>query len=391
MNKNTVSKIKFFLMGITSRMEDNRDILISADAIYTSGLKKFRGRGKPSDKGISYNFSGVTKDLGFSEFADEIAESSKDYDSLVLTVTERGTVIELTADDRDVKVKNRDSKEDSEEENTSHGAETSTLLTRKYLINHRHAAPLLKELGILTADGKVKNDKIRKYNQIDHYVEILEKDIQKLKDKKIHIVDCGCGKSYLSFVLNYYVTEVMKLKCHITGIDISPGVIEASRKTAENLGYRNMDFIVGDIKTLKLKERPSLVMSLHACDNATDMALSFGIRNDAGIIVAVPCCHAEMNSKYSYKPFSGILKHGILKRRMSDILTDGIRGLILESEGYEVTMNEYISPLETPKNLMIRAVKTGKRNKSAESEVISLITSLDYAPALYRYINGLED
>jgi hypothetical protein len=118
--------------------------------------------------------------------------------------------------------------------------------------------------------------------------------------------------------------------------------------------------------------------------------LNFGIRNKAELIIAVPCCHAEMNSQYSFEPFQEILKHGILKRRMADILTDGVRCLLLESAGYDVTIMEYISPLETPKNLMIKAFRTNKRSSRAEDEVNRLILKLNYAPALYRYLNDLE-
>lgn len=132
-------------------------------------------------------------------------------------------------------------------------------------------------------------------------------------------------------------------------------------------------------------------MSLHACDTATDLALNFGIRNKADLIIAVPCCHAEMNRNFNYEPFASILKHGILKRRMADVLTDGIRCLILEQEGYDTTIREYISPLETPKNLLIKARRRGRRSDRAEEELMSLIVDLDYAPALYRYLNDLDD
>lgn len=225
------------------------------------------------------------------------------------------------------------------------------------------ANELLKAIGIMSKDGKILNDKIRKYNQIDHYVELIDKELENLpKNQNITILDCGCGKSYLTFVLNYYLTEVKKIKCNFIGIDISDKVIAASRNIASSLGYRNMEFLAMDIKDFKPKKKINMVMSLHACDTATDMALALGIKVQSDLIIAVPCCHKELLSQYSYEPFKSITKYGILKARMADALTDGMRGMMLEAKGYNVSIVEYISPLETPKNLMIRAVKTSNEN-----------------------------
>lgn len=388
MNQKTLTKLALLLSGIRTRYEDNETLFTALSFDYKSGLKSYKGRALPKEDGLAYHFKGVTETVTLKEALDKIQREAALYDSLRLTYEERGSVMELTADDKDVRVKNKEKAEAAAPE----AGDTSTLLSRTYLVNHLKARPLLTELGILTKDGKIRNDKIRKYNQIDRYVEILQKDLQKFKDtnRVVHVVDCGCGKSYLSFVLNYYLTEVLKIKAEFTGIDISEKVIEASRGMAQRLGYRNMEFIQGDIRSLVTRRHPDIVMSLHACDTATDLALNFGIRNKANLIVAVPCCHAEMNSRYSYEPFAAIMKHGILKRRLADVLTDGVRCLILEQEGYDTSIMEYISPLETPKNLLIKAYRTGKRSSRAESELTRLILDLNYAPALYRYLNDLD-
>ncbi len=388
MNQKTLTKLQLFLSGFETRYQENETLFNVLNFSFKSGLKSYKGRALPKKEGLEYNFKGVTELLPFPEVLKRIQKEAALYESLTVTYEERGSILEITADDKDVKVKNKEVAQEVKPEKSS----TSTLLNRAYLVNHQQARPLLTELGILTKDGKIRNDKIRKYNQIDHYVEILLKDLEKFRSGKhtVHVVDCACGKSYLSFVLNYYMTEVLKIKTTFTGIDISETVIEASRNMAERLGYRNMEFIKGDIRSLKTKRKPDIVMSLHACDIATDLALNFGIRNDADLIVAVPCCHAEMNSKYSYEPFAAIMKHGILKRRLADVLTDGVRCLILEQEGYDTSIMEYISPLETPKNLLIKAYKTGKRSSRAESELTDLILKLNYAPALYRYLNDLD-
>lgn len=388
MNQATIGKLKLFFSGLSARYTENEALFRIVRFTFTSGLKKFSGTIQHQPEGLQYQFKGAVQLLDFPTAIATLLAEVPHYERLELHYEERGAVMEITADDRDVKVKNREIKETE-----AATADPSPLLSRTYLVNHQQARPLLTELGILTREGKIRNDKIRKYSQIDHYVEILEKDLERFRNARhpVHVVDCGCGKSYLSFVLNYYMTEVLKIKTTFTGIDISKGVIESSRAMAERLGYRNMEFIQGDIRTLTTPRHPDIVMSLQACDTATDLALNFGIRNQAGLIIAVPCCHAEMNRNFSYEPFESILDHGILKRRMADVLTDGIRCLILEGEGYDTTIMEYISPLETPKNLMIKAHRTGRRSAAAESELLQLILKLNYAPALYRYLNDLDD
>lgn len=397
MNKNNISKLKLLLSTIPNRFKENENFFIDLIVVFKSGLKSFKGRFYEENQKTIFSFKGVKKEISISEAIDEIISDAINYDSMIIEYNERGNKLIITSDNKDVKMSTKALSSDLEKEikgspsDKNHlNTKTSTLLDRNYFVNHIKAESLLKELNILTKDGKIRNDRIRKYNQIDHYIEILDKDLDKFKGKSINIVDCGCGKSYLSFVLNYYLTEVRKIKCHFTGIDISEKVIEASRKTAQNLGYKNMEFIAADIRDLKMKKTPDIVLSPHACDIATDLALSFAIKNNAELIVAVPCCHGEMNRKFSYSPFDAILKHGIFKRRMADVLTDGVRTLLLESEGYKVSVFEYISPLETPKNIMIKAYRTGRKSEKSLEEFMDLMMQFNYAPALYRYLNDLD-
>ena len=375
----------FFFLGLNSRFNENREIFIEIDVRFKAGLKSFKGIGLLNEEDtLSYNYNGVTRLLSFSDVLEDIKKESVHYDSLVLTYKERGTKLIIEASAKGVSMNSEALKYETSKEEK----ETSTLLTRDYLIKSKEAAPLLKAIGIMSKDGKVKNDKIRKYNQIDHYVELLSKNFETLKKQEtIHIMDVGCGKSYLSFVLNYYLTEVLRMKCHFIGIDISEEVIETSRKIQKELGYRNMEFHAMDVKDFKDSRKIDVVLSLHACDTATDMALSYGVYQEADFIVAVPCCHKEMLKTYSYEPFEDIMKHGILKARLADTLTDGLRGLLLESHGYEVSIVEYISPLETPKNLMIRAMKKGNRNEKAEKEAAALIKALQIYPAFNYYLD----
>jgi SAM-dependent methyltransferase len=241
------------------------------------------------------------------------------------------------------------------------------------LVKIGEADNLLKEIGILTKEGKVKNDMIRKYNQIDHFVELIDKMIDDLSDSDtITVLDAGCGKSYLTFVLNYYIKEKKKKNCYFIGIDRSAGVIKASQDIAKRLGYKNMEFIEEDLHFYEPSRKIDMVISLHACDIATDMALGLAVRVNARAIVCVPCCHKELLEQYSFDALGEITKHGVFKARFADILTDGVRSLLLETQGYKVSVVEYISPLETPKNLLIRAQKVSDDNKKAMDEYLKI-------------------
>ena len=163
-------------------------------------------------------------------------------------------------------------------------------------------------------------------------------------------------------------------------------VIDASKRIASNLKYNNMEFIQADLRNYMPDRRIDIVISLHACDTATDMALALGIRAKARAIVCVPCCHKDILKQYSYEPFHAITKHGILKARLADTLTDGLRSAYLEGSGYRVSLVEYISPLETPKNIMIRALYTGKKNEKSMEEYRQLKEMLGVEPAIERFL-----
>jgi len=382
-------------VGLQNRFQENISIFKHVNVEFVSGLKSFKGEATLDGIELNYNFNGVTKKLTIESFFNNILEQCLNYEGLSLTYSERGEVLLITANNKNVTMKtidvdnstspNEDKKINKE---ALYNVNTSTLLNRDYYIKVGEADSLLKEIGIMSKDGKIKNDKIRKYNQIDHYVELLEDILDELpKNRVINILDCGCGKSYLSFVLNHYLTEVKKRKCHFIGLDYSETIIETSKTMAKNLGYRNMEFHAVDIKDYNPDKKINVVVSLHACDTATDMALALGIRIESDIIIAVPCCHREMLNQYSYAPFKSILDHGVFKARMADILTDGMRTLMLKSKGYKVSVVEYISPLETPKNLMIRAIKEKDEDLDAMNEYMNMMSSLNVYPALYDFLN----
>lgn len=396
MNKQTLNKLGLMLQGLAYRISEEMDFFNALEGDFKSGAKRFPLSVKPEDRELEIHFEGRKIRMEPHALPALILEYAEKFDEVRLECRFRGETLVIETDSGNVTMKTRQLEEDREKLFMGH-AETSSISDREYWIKVGKADALLKEIGIMADNGKIKNDMIRKYNQIDHFVELLDPMIRELARGKseIRIVDCACGKSYLSFVLNYYIKDVLKLNCRFTGIDISEGVIQASRGIATRLGYRNMNFIRGDIRQLIYEEEgagaiePDLVVSLHACDTATDYALAYGIRNRARGIVAVPCCHSELLSQYRYDPFKEILRHGVLKARMADVLTDGLRCMILEAFGYKVSTVEYISPLDTPKNLLIRATRSAGFNREKYRACEELAKELHANPALMRELAGL--
>ncbi len=385
MNKQSISKLSLFLSGLEQRIEDNRDFFKAITANYKSGTKDYQARVVSDGNKMKINFNGNTETIEISWLSARLSKFAENYESLNLVYEERGTVIHIEADNKNVKMKTTEAEID---DRLKPHNEASHIGNRDYCIKVGKADDVLKEIGILGENGKVKNDMIRKYNQIDHYIEIIDDLLRELVKNKdsITVLDCGCGKSYLLFVLNYYIKEVLKKPCHFIGIDYSNTVIQASKRMASNLGYRNMEFKVSDIKSFHTDRKIDLVISLHACDTATDEAIAVAVRNQVKAMVVVPCCQREILNQYSFEQLSPILKHGILKAKVADVLTDGIRALILESLGYKVSVVEYISPLETPKNIMLKAQKIQAENKKAREEYEKIKELLKISPSLEKFV-----
>ena len=378
MKKQSVQKLKLFLTGLCSRYEDQKEYFIKLEYTLKSGLKEFQGSYETDDEESSWIFNKDKMQMSFDEAMDKIADQAADYDSLDLKYIQRGTTTIIEADDKRVLTKNEDNKLTAKlEKNTS---------AREYYIKASEASELLKEIGIMSQSGKIKNDMIRKYNQIDHFIEVVEPIISALDySGSITIMDCACGKSYLSFVLNYYIKEVMKKNCTFIGIDYNENVIKSSQERAKRLGYNNMRFESRDLRTYTPDENIDMVISLHACDIATDYAIALGLRAKAKSLIMVPCCHKELKDQMENDMMAPLIKHKIFKARFNDFLTDSVRALFIESHGYEVMPLEYVSPIDTPKNLMIRAVKKSEYNQSAADEYNNIKKMFNIKPSMEKY------
>ena len=231
---------------------------------------------------------------------------------------------------------------------------------KNYLIPEGVPVPFLVELGVMTETGKVVAQKYDKFRQINRYLEFVEDILQELpKDREIRIIDFGCGKSYLTFALYYYLRELKGIDAGITGLDLKADVIEHCNSLAVKFGYEKLRFYVGDIAGYSTEKdsSPDMVVTLHACDTATDYALEKAVKWGARVILCVPCCQHELNRQIECDALKPVLKYGLLKERIAALITDGLRAQMLEEAGYRTQILEFIDMEHTPKNILIRAVR----------------------------------
>lgn len=250
--------------------------------------------------------------------------------------------------------------------------------TKKYIIQEGKPVAFMIDLGVMGQDGKIIRTRYDKFRQINRFLEYIEDILPKLdKERELTIIDFGCGKSYLTFAMYYYLKELKGYNIRIIGLDLKADVIEHCNELRTRYGYDKLDFYVGDIATYKDVDKVDMVVTLHACDTATDYALAKAVKWGAEVILSVPCCQHEANRTIKSDILSPVMDYGILKERMAAIVTDAARAKLLTANGYDTQILEFIDMEHTPKNLLIRAVKSSKEDISAREKTKNMLEALN--------------
>lgn len=283
---------------------------------------------------------------------------------------------------------NFDAKKERQNVTLSHNRE------KQYILAEGEPIPFLVDLGVMTSGGQIVKAKYHKFRQLNRYLEFVRDVLPALpRDREVTVLDFGCGKSYLTFALYYYLVEKMGYDVCIIGLDLKEDVIARCNELAEKYGYDKLRFLLGDIAGYTGHNQVDMVVTLHACDTATDFALAKAVEWNARVILSVPCCQHELNRQIKSELLAPVLKYGLLKERMAALLTDGIRAGLLEEEGYEVQVMEFIELEHTPKNVLIRAVKKGKRmvpqaKAGGSDRLEAMLRELNAEPSLEKLLGN---
>lgn len=282
------------------------------------------------------------------------------FGQLALESTKK-TVHVLVSKKGTVTIKQKTQKNEIKRSELSHNRK------KRYILEEGITVPFLVDLGVQTKEGKIIHSRYDKFRQINRFLEFIQDIVGNLpKGREIIIVDFGCGKSYLTFAMYYYLKELCGYDIRIIGLDLKEDVIAYCNELKDQYGYEKLSFTTGDIASYTGVSAVDMVVTLHACDTATDYALEKAVKWGARVILSVPCCQHELNNQIKNEELSAVLKYGLLKERIAALVTDGLRAEMLEQCGYDTQVLEFIDMEHTPKNILIRAVK---RNKASEADV----------------------
>ncbi len=270
-------------------------------------------------------------------------------------------------------------------------AETDHNRKKHYILEEGIPVPFLQDLGVMTAEGKIVRTKFDKFRQINRFLEFIQDVLPKLpREREIRILDFGCGKSYLTFAMYYYLHELQGLDVRILGLDLKEDVIRACNQLSQRYGYEKLRFLEGNIADYTGADEVDMVVTLHACDTATDFALAKAVGWKAKVILSVPCCQHELNGQMENELLRPILQYGLIKERLAALVTDGLRAQYLEREGYDVQVLEFIDMEHTPKNILLRAVRTGRKGENG-AEIRACEEFFHVSPTLGKLLDHKGD